>query len=158
MDLNNEARKTDLLDRVRTTHTRLERVLAALTPEQMDAAEMVGMWSVKVTLAHVTWWERVPLHALRGEPDEDLLPDAEWSTDRANAVLFERNQRRPLEDVLAAFHASYAEVLRTLEEVPAERLNEAAPYGGTLFELVTGNTDAHYDEHARLIAEAFSLV
>jgi DinB superfamily len=152
-----EARKADLLDRVRSTHARLERAVAGLTPEQMESAGTVGAWSVKVSLAHVTWWEQVPLHALRGEPDEDLLPNEEWSTDRANAVLFARNQLRRLDDVLAAFHASYAELLRALEQLPASRLDEPAPYGGTLYELVTGNTDQHYAEHAGLIVAAFGL-
>jgi uncharacterized damage-inducible protein DinB len=152
-----EARKADLLDQVRTTHGQLEQALAALSPEQMEAKGEVGEWSAKATLDHVTWWEQVPLHALRGEPDEDLLPDEEWNTDRANAVLFERNQVRPLDDVLAAFHSSYTELLRELEAMPAARMDEASPYGGSLLELIAGNTYAHYNEHTNLLAAAFEL-
>jgi hypothetical protein len=152
-----EARKADVLDRVRTAHARLEQAVAALTPEQMEADGVVGAWSVRATLGHITWWEQVPAHALRGEPDEDILPDEEWDTDRANAVLFARNQVRPLADVLAAFHASYAELLRELDALPAARLDEPGPYGGSLFELIVGNTYAHYDEHASLLAAAFGL-
>src|SRR5262245_20672673 len=106
-----EARKAEMLDRVRATHARLEQALAPLSREQMEAEGMIGGWSVKATLCHVTWWEEVALHALRGQPDEDILPGEEWDTDRANAVLFARNRRRPLDEVLAAFHASYAELL-----------------------------------------------
>jgi hypothetical protein len=152
-----ETRKADLLDQVRTAHGRLEQALAALSPEQMEAEGSIGEWSAKATLGHVTWWEQVPLHALRGEPDENLLPNEEWNTDRANAVLFERNQRRPLDDVLAAFHNSYAGLLRELEAMPAVRLDEASPYGGSLLELIAGNTYAHYNEHTNLLAAAFEL-
>jgi len=152
-----EAEKAELLDRVRRSHARLEQALARLSPEQMEAEGTVGEWSVKATLGHITWWEQVPLHALRGEPDEDILPDEAWSTDRANAVLFARNHARPLGDVLAAFRASYAELVQELEAMPATRLDEASPYGGTLMELIAGNTYAHFDEHTMLLAAAFGL-
>lgn len=152
-----EARKADMLDRIQMAHARLEQAVASLTPEQLEAEGAVGGWSVKATLGHITWWEQVPVHALRGEPDEDILPGVEWDTDRANAVLYMRNQVRPLADVLAAFQASYAELLRELETLPAARLDEPGPYGGSLFELIAGNTYAHYDEHANLLAAAFGL-
>ena len=152
-----ETRKVEVLDLVQTSHARLEQVLAALSPEQLEMESMVGDWSAKATLGHITWWEQVPLHALRGEPDEDLLPGEEWNIDRANAVLLAYNQTRPLGDVLAAFHASYRDILQELKAVPAERLEEAAPYGGSLLELIAGNTYLHYDEHSKLLAEAFGL-
>lgn len=152
-----EARKADMLDYIRTAHARLEYAVASLTPEQMETEGVVGGWSVKATLGHITWWEQVPVHALRGEPDEDILPGEEWDTDRANDVLFVRNQVRPLTDMLAAFHTSYADLLREMETLPAARLDEPGPYGGSLFELIAGNTYAHYDEHANLLAAAFGL-
>jgi uncharacterized damage-inducible protein DinB len=147
--------KEEVLDRVRTSRAHLEQVLAALSPEQLEAENTVGGWSAKATLGHITWWEQVPLHALRGEPDEDLLPGEEWNTDRANAVLFARNQTRPLDEVLAAFHASYRELYQELEAMPAKRLEEASPHGGSLLELIAGNTYLHYDEHKNLLTEAF---
>jgi uncharacterized damage-inducible protein DinB len=152
-----EARKAEVLDRIHTTHTRLEQALAALSPEQLEARDTVGDWSAKATLGHITWWEQVPVHMLRGEPDEDLLPNEEWDTDRANAVLLARNQPRPLDDIIADFNASYASLLQELEAMPAARLDETAPYGGSLLEHIAGNTYEHYDEHANLLAAAFDL-
>lgn len=152
-----EARKADVLDRIQMAHARLEHAVASLTPGQMEAEGLVGGWSVKATLGHITWWEQVPVHALRGEPDEDILPGEEWDTDRANAVLFARNQVRPLSNVLSAFQTSYAELLGELETLPATRLDEPGPYGGSLFELIVGNTYAHYDEHVNLLVAAFGL-
>ena len=152
-----EAHKADVLDYIRTAHARLEHAVASLTPGQMEAEGLVGGWSVKATLGHITWWEQVPVHALRGEPDEDILSGEEWDTDRANAVLYMRNQVRPLADVIGAFQTSYAELLREMETLPAARLDEPGPYGGSLFELIAGNTYAHYDEHANLLAAAFGL-
>jgi len=152
-----EADKAELLDRVRTTHARLEQALAALSADQLEAEGTVGGWSAKATVGHITWWEQVALHALRGEPDEDILPDGEWSIDRANAVLFARNQARPLDEILAAFHASYTELARELEVLPAARLDEAGPYGDPLLELIAGNTYSHYEEHTQLLGAAFGL-
>jgi hypothetical protein len=155
-----QTRKAEGRDRIQVAHVRLEQALAALTPEQIEAEGVVGGWSVKATLAHIMWWEQVPQHAVRGEPAEDLLPGEDWHTDRANAVLFARNQarpHRPLAGVLAAFDVSYAELLRELEALAAARLDESTPYGVSLVELIAGNTDRHCDEHAELLAAAFGL-
>ena len=130
-----EVRKAELLDHVHTAHERLQRALSTLSPEQLEAEGTVGEWSAKATLGHITWWEQVPVHTLRGESDEDLLPSEEWNTDRANAVLLARNQPRPLSEVLSDFNASYASLLRELEAMPAARLDETAPYDGSLLEL-----------------------
>jgi hypothetical protein len=123
----------------------------------MEEDGTIGGWSVKATLGHITWWEQVPLHALRDDPEENLLPGEEWDTDRANAVLFERNQARPLDEVLSAFSSSYNDLLRELEAMPAARLDEASPYSASFLELIVGNTYAHYNEHTNLVAAAFEL-
>src|SRR5690348_12425858 len=107
-------KKAELIARVRSSHARLEQAVAGLSPAEMEAAATVGGWSVKATLGHITWWEQVALHALTGEADEDILPGEEWDIDRANAALFARNHARPLDDVRAAFDASYAALLREL--------------------------------------------
>src|SRR5579884_992150 len=124
--------KDELLSRVRTSHARLEQALAGLTREQLEAEVLDGGWSPKATLGHITWWEQVPLQAIKGVPAEDLLAGEEWDTDRANAKLLERNRSRPLDEVRADFDASYASLLSTLESLPVARLDEPSPYGGTL--------------------------
>ena len=153
----NDPRNDQLLSRVRTSHARLEHALAGLTPAQLEAEVLDGGWSVKATLGHITWWEQVPLHAINGEPDEDLLAGEEWDTDRANAKLLERNRARPLDEVRAAFDVSYAALVSALEALPVARLDEPSPYGGTLETLIAGNTYLHDDEHAGYLAAAFGL-
>lgn len=152
-----ETRKAELLAHVQASRGRLEEVLARLSPEQMEAAVLEGNWSPKVVLGHIAWWEQLALHALTGEPDEDILPGEEWNLDRANAVLFARNRSRPLDDVLAAFHASHAALVRELEATPAARLDGPSRYGGSLHDLIAGNTYQHYDEHTTALAAAFGF-
>jgi hypothetical protein len=43
-------------------------------------------------------------------------------------------------------------LFQELTALPAERLEEAGPYGGSLLELIAGNTYLHYDEHTHLLA------
>ena len=153
----NDPRNQELLSRVRTSHARLEQALQSLTPQQFEAESLDGGWSAKATLGHITWWEQVPLHAITGEADEDILAGEEWDIDRANAKLLERNRARPLDEVRADFDTSYASLVAALEALPAERLDAPSPYGGTLEALIAGNTYEHYDEHAGYIAAAFGL-
>lgn len=153
----NDPRTGELLAHVRTSHARLEQALSALTPAQTEAEVLDDGWSVKATLAHITWWEQLPLHAIAGQPDEDILPGEKFDLDRANAKLLERNRVRPLDDVRDAFNASYSALLAALEALPASRLDEPSRYGGTLDSLLAGNTYQHYDEHAGYIAAAFGV-
>lgn len=153
----NDPRRDELLARVRASHARLEQAISALTPEQTEAEVLDDGWSVKATLAHITWWEQLPLHAIAGVPDEDILPGEEFDLDRANAKLLARNRVRPQGELRDAFDASYASILSALQTLPTARLDEPSPYGGTLADLIAGNTYLHYDEHAGYIATAFGL-
>jgi hypothetical protein len=141
-----ENRKNELLRRMRTAHAELECLLAGLSEEQLTREGAVGAWSVKGILAHLTWWEQSQLHGLRGEPDEDILAGEEWSTDLANARMVERSRERPLADVLAAFAASYAELVRALEALPEERFAD-----DELYEHIASNTYEHYAGHTAAI-------
>jgi len=56
MEHNN--RKSHLLGLMQTEHSKLEALLNSLNEEQMLRPDVVGTWSVKDVLAHLTWWEQ----------------------------------------------------------------------------------------------------
>jgi uncharacterized protein (TIGR03083 family) len=146
LTVQSENRKNELLRRMRTAHADLEGLLAGLTDEQLTREGAVGAWSVKDILAHLTWWEQDSLRGLRGEPDEDILAGEEWNTDRANARMVERSRPRPLAEVLAAFTASYAELVSALEALPEERFA-----ADDLYDHIASNTYEHYAGHTAAI-------
>jgi len=152
--------KTDLMERIRREWSALMRAIEGLTPEQMSAP-MSGGWSVKDNLAHLTAWEQYLVHHyLQGQPAHQAMQiDAEafgrLDEPGINAVIHERNQHRPLADVLADLQRSHAQVTQALGPLSFDDLMKPcepdAPEKRVLMTLVIGNTYEHYDEHRQNI-------
>jgi len=140
--------KADMLRQVRTTHQELEEVLAQIPPEQMTQPGVNGAWTVKDMLAHITWWERHLLLRLRIGLDDVYTPgvDPEEATRAANFEIFVANRERRLDHVVAAFGASYRELLAELEALPLEQVAQ-----DEIYEAIRSDTFTHYAEHTQML-------
>ena len=140
-------RKSHLLGLMRTEHSRLEALLNSLSEEQMLRPDVVGTWSVKDVLAHLTWWEQAMIseivHGVELDPGLNGEP---WSTERANALMVEAKRGTPLAEVLAAFHDSYRQMLQVVED-----LDEVELANEELYTHLANNTGNHYAEHRQMI-------
>jgi uncharacterized damage-inducible protein DinB len=138
------SRKTEILEEIRATHQPLEALLTMPDDARMTQSGAMGEWSVKDTLAHITWWEQHLLRRMRTGRDDvyDGAVDDRATTDRTNAEVFAANRERPLGDVLAAFHASYQELLSALEGMSEDEL---APE--EIYDAIRADTFGHYPEH-----------
>lgn len=141
-------RKTEMLQRVRTTRDAFEEALAAVPPERMTAPGVNGDWSVKDVLAHVTWWEQHLLERLRTGQEPLYAPsdDPRAVTDAANAAIYTEHREQPLEDVRAAFDASYQELLATLQALPPDDLAD-----DDFYESIGSDTFSHYQQHTEML-------
>jgi hypothetical protein len=141
------SRKSHLLGLMRSEHSQLEALLNSLSEEQMLRSDVVGTWSVKDVLAHLTWWEQAMIseivHGVELDPGLNGEP---WSTERANALMVEAKRDTPLAEVLAAFHDSYRQVLQVVEH-----LDEAELASEELYTHLANNTGNHYAEHREMI-------
>jgi len=139
--------KSHLLGLMRTEHSQLEALLNSLSEEQMLRPDVVGTWSVKDVLAHLTWWEQAMIseivHGVELDPGLNGEP---WSTERANALMVEAKRGTPLADILAAFHDSYRQVLQVVEH-----LDEAELANEEFYTHLANNTCNHYAEHRQMI-------
>jgi len=145
-------RKSHLLGLMRTEHSQLETLLNSLSEEQMLRPDVVGSWSVKDILAHLTWWEQAMIseivHGVELDPGLNGEP---WSTERANALMVEAKRGTPLAEVLAAFHDSYQQMLQVVED-----LDEAELANEELYTHLANNTGNHYAEHRQMIEAGLS--
>jgi predicted metal-dependent hydrolase len=66
-------------------------------------------------------------------------------------LVTEAHRDDALADVLAAYRASFAEVVRMLEELPDERLDDDGVYT-----FIANNTGYHYREHRQWIEAALA--
>ena len=150
--------KTTILNRLQAERACFEATLAQIGEAQMTEAHVLGEWTVKDILAHVTAWEHQLLHwfgmAAQGQPLDMPVPGT-WSgyIERFNAHAYVENRDRSLADVRAEFAQVYQQLvseLQALPEDPADQLwsvwlDGQPPWGfvATYYE--------HYQEHGRHI-------
>jgi len=150
----------DLLARIQSEWAALDQAIAGLSDEQMNTPA-AGGWSVKDNLAHLAAWEQFMLqHYLQGRPAHEAMQvdEATWKTldeNDTNAILHERNQHRPVSDVLADWRRSHEQVVATLEQMSFADLMKPLypddPQARPLIGWVIGNTYEHYREHRNYI-------
>ncbi len=152
--MQDENRKSSLLNLMQREHTQLESLLATLSEEQLQRPGVTGSWSVKDVLAHLTWWEQAVIsEILHGVELDPGLNGEPWSTERANALMVEARRHTPLPEVLAAFHDSYQQILQLVEN-----LTKADLANDELYTHLVNNTGNHYAEHRRWIADGLNQI
>lgn len=143
-------------DRLMATLTRnwdaLLASFAGLTEEEMVRPGVVEGWSVKDILAHITTWEEEGLHHLPTVAMGKKPPtyaSQYGSLDGFNALKFEENRKRSLDEVLARLHETHARLLAYLDAVPDELLPSKERFRNRL----KWDTYSHYAMHAKHIQE-----
>ncbi len=145
--------KAAILSESSQEHQALEQLLAPLTPDQMVQPGIVGEWSAKDVLAHLTEWEQMVLGwycaGLAGDSPALPAPGFKWSELPAlNQRIYEQHRDRPLEDVLHSFRASYDQMTTWIEVLSEEELFTPARFAwartNALASYVISCTSSHY--------------
>ena len=145
--------KDQLLKDIHTERRRLEKNLAALSAEDMIQSGVTGTWSVKDILAHLIAWERLFLDwyhtGIQG--CSSAVPPvgmSQKSIDTLNQQIYEVNQWRSLDDIIAEFQASYQQIVTVIETIPEEDMFIQGRFQWTgeltLADYIAGNTCSHY--------------
>lgn len=131
----------------------LERLLAPLSAEQQTAPGVVGEWSIKDVLAHLTAWHEMALawHAagLRGETPPTPGGGFTWAQLPAlNQQIYAAHRDEPLAQVWAAFRESAARTRAAIEAAGDEQLFTPGVYkwtkSTTLGAYFVSATSSHY--------------
>lgn len=145
--------KTQLLADIKSEHQRLENYLELLLEAEMLKTGVVGDWSVKDLLAHLTAWEQLFLSWYRaGLTNASVRPSpvgmGRTAIDEINQSVYADNRDKPLAQVLEEFRASYQQTLAEVESIPEEDIFAQQRFAWTgkhkLADYVTGNTSHHY--------------
>ncbi len=142
----------EMLNTIHDARAEWDALLAKVPRERMTEPGVMGDWSIKDIVAHVTWSERemVPVLRERRFRGSDL-----WNlpVDERNQIVYEENRSRPLDEVLAESRDVFTALREALAALSDAELNEAGriaemPPGWTLAVVLPGNTFQHYLEHA----------
>ena len=143
--------KVTFISRLAETRTQWEAALAQLNEQRMLEPGIVGTWSVKDLIAHVSWYERemVPilhLHLFTGSPWWTLSPD------ERNAMIYQQNSQCPLQEIVDAGQRSYTDLLEAVQRLSDEDLNDPhhfkdMPEDWIPWQIFAGNSFEHYQDH-----------
>lgn len=151
--------KAELLDLVESAGKRWDDLLTQVGPARMEIAGVVGEWSVKDVVSHLTAWESRPvawLKAVRSGKEPEPAPwDPKLDETETNAWIRDHNRNRLLQEVLDESRRTHLELVRMLRSADEKDLFPDRRYtwleGNSLLGLIAGNTYEHYGEHAEQV-------
>lgn len=122
------ASKATLLAKLDNEWSRLEELLAQLTPSEMEQPGVDHEWSVKDILAHLTAWDQRGMGwiAAAAGGETPLIPEAgkTWDdADALNAATYQANLDRPVYEVLADFQQAHRCLVAQIEALSEDDLH-----------------------------------
>jgi hypothetical protein len=145
--------RRDLIQAMEESRAGLLEAIEGLSDEALLEAGVAGDWSVRDVLQHLSLWEAELVMLLAGYR-RGRRPSSERfrkSIDELNAAWHESTLQRPLEHVIADFHAVRRQILRQLEAIPDEEFSRPPRFawlnGRPLEEWVGEDTYRHEAEH-----------
>ncbi len=139
--------KEGLLRDLEAEWGRLLESLKGLSDEEFQAPNVVGAWSLKDLLGHITSWEEETLQMVQeklagGEPN--FYP---YIIDQWNAQQAERKRSIPLGQVQASFHETHQRLMELTSQLPEDLFFEMTRVRLALEADCWG----HYVEHRRQV-------
>ena len=147
-------KQSGLLESLQAGHAELLEAIDGLDEVRMSEAGVVGPWSVKDLLAHITAWEAEMLKAL-GQArmgKRPTLPDmSSAEVDSANAQWSKQTSGKPLAKVLEDLNGARKQTLRQVQGLSDADLEDATRHtwlhGESLASLIASETFEHEREH-----------
>ena len=141
-----------LIERVHREWTAFERSLDSLTDAALLEPGVVGDWSLRDLMVHITSWEEEALKAIPIILEDRRLPryrQVYGGIDAFNAKEQEAKADLSLEQVRADMEACHQRLVSHLTELPDESLKS----GGRLARRLKQDTYDHYREHTLHVVE-----
>ncbi len=151
--------KDELIHQIETEWANLQSALDGLTEEQMHRPGVVGEWSIKDILAHITAWQ-TRLITTMFKAEKGFAPDTTEggpTVDQMNEKFYQEMKDRSFEQVWDDFDSSHYQLLNRLKGWQEKDLFDPQKFtwmkGNPFVEYIAGDSYEHYAEHAQQIRE-----
>ena len=143
--------KVTFISRLEQTRAQWEAALAQMNEQRMLQPGIIGTWSVKDLMAHVSWYEREMVPVIRLH----VFTGSQWwvlPTDERNAMIYQQNSQRPLQEIVQEGQRSYTDLLQAVQSLSDEDLNDPhhfrdMPEDWIPWQIFAGNSFEHYQDH-----------
>ncbi len=143
--------KATFLEMLQVERADWEALLAELDADQLTQPGAAGEWSIKDIIAHVTWHEREMVGVLRARA---LVGSDLWNLplDERNAVIYEQNRHRSLDDVRTEAETVFQQLLEGLQDISDDELADPGrfrdiPAEWQPWKIMAENSFEHYRDH-----------
>lgn len=150
--------KKEIIAAMQNSHELLVEMLNELNTEEMDVPGVVGNWTIKDILAHLTRWEAELVKLLwqvRQGTQPTTILNQDISLDEVNARWHEEDKDRPLDRILKDFHGVREQTIRRLDHFKDDDLTNPQRYtwlgGRPLWMWVAEDSFEHDLEHMEQI-------
>lgn len=151
-------KKSKILRNLTDSHDKFFRVIEGLSDEAMQVPGVVGNWSVKDIMAHISRWEAEMVKML-WQLQEGQRPDYDQffnrNIDDLNAQWQKEMASRTLSQAIADFNAVRKQTIRRVEAFSDEDLSDPDRFpdlkGQPIENWIAENSFEHEAEHAAQI-------
>ena len=153
--------KREFIDRVKSERSRWDELMARVPDDLMLKPGVEGDWSAKDILGHVMWYEREMIGMLKAH----ALVGSDWwemPLEERNTAVHGEDSGMSLDEVRTEVAWVFPALVKQLELLPEEALNDAAHFEGMPAEwapsdVIGSNTFRHYPEHTESIRQWLGL-
>jgi hypothetical protein len=137
--------RAELLGELERSYSRFIAEIEKLKDDQLEVVGVTRLWSVRDLLAHMLFWQDRVERRAAGKPVEwnpGPGESKEMYLARLNARAVADMAHMSGRQILDAFKASYARIVRLARNITEEQLADR-----DLMESFLGDTYGHYDTH-----------
>lgn len=153
--------KKELLEALEDERQEMVELLEDLPDEALQTPGVIGDWTIKDILNHLTFWEgqvvTLLYQARQGMPRPSTAHFGKETVDALNARWYATGLERPLETVWQDWLGVRKQLIRRVAEMTEQDLNDPDRYrwlqGKPLYEWVLNDSIEHEAEHADQIRE-----
>jgi hypothetical protein len=153
--------KTELVEALEDGHAEMVEMLEDLPEASMLEPGVIGNWSIKDILYHLSMWEGQLVTLLfqvsRGMENPTTLHFGEETVEEINQRWFSAGQRRPLDLVWQDWVSVRKQTLRRVSDIPETDLTNPNKFGWLkgepLLQWIADDTIEHEEEHGDAIRE-----
>lgn len=162
-NLDNSLTRENLMSQIEVTWNELLNYLASLSEERLTRLTDAAGWTVKDHIIHLAMWEKAALAFLEGKSKRETLeitPEIwEQDDDPINAVIQQRYQAMPLEEVMQTLRQHHDLIMKKLDTMseadlllPYSHYQPDSTEEKPIIRWVMWDTVSHYRDHLTWIA------
>ncbi len=154
--------RDELLRRILEAKIEWEATSSLVSHDEEDELRVVGDWKVKDIYAHLAWSERQMLEFLQA----GKFTGSDWwnlPLDERNRLIYEESRDVPAEKVREDSRNVHEALVKTIETLSDEQLNDPAQWPGMPkewlpWQLIADNTYLHYRHHTADLKRAMATM